>query len=358
MENLGLSGATFYMIARQTIIEDNNATGSSIIAGGNGLNFAQHIYFSRNDIRNVRGNDREVMTYDAEGAQYAGAPLTINATHVTTPNCPGRMDSRFRDTNNYNSAPEGGVIAILDGPGAGLHRRIVEWGATGAPINYDSKPCWWRIDQPFPSALTSRTNLSAVTLVVTFFAGRSVFASNTFSDTGHFQLYHSGIDNVVTGHTLARTGGMWIGGMSVAMRHYLNNSAGPLQPNPTLRNEFFDNTVSVGHRAPHACDPRNMTRESFWACGAGQHQMFSFGMDGQGGSMAEGLFANRFQAFNRNTISGANGILMWGLGNADALVAGNSFYNVEIKVGIDQFPVGVDTVVNYVHYNNSDRVLE
>ena len=77
-------------------------------------------------------------------------------------------------------------------------------------------------------------------------------------------------------------------------------------------------------------------------------------MDGQGGSMAKGLFANRFQAFNRNSISGANGILLWGLGNADALVAGNSFANVEVTIGIDQFPVGVDTVQNYVLYNNSN----
>ena len=68
-------GATWYLIARQTIIEDNNATGSSPIAGGNGFNFAQHLYLARNDVRNVRGNDREVMTYDAEGAQYVKEPF-------------------------------------------------------------------------------------------------------------------------------------------------------------------------------------------------------------------------------------------------------------------------------------------
>jgi hypothetical protein len=339
------------MIARQTVIEGNNATGSSIIAGGNGLNFAQHVYMARNSIRNVRGNDREVVTYDAEGAQYAGAPLSLNATHVTAPNCPGRMDSRFHDTDNYNSAPPGGVIAILDGPGAGLHRRIVAWGAEGAPTNYDTAPCWWRIDQPFPSSLLSAANHSEITLVVTFFAGRSLFADNVFEDTGHFQLYHSGIDNVIRGHQLARTGGMWVGGMAVGMRHYLNNSAGALVPNPCLNNEFIHNTVSVGHRAPHACDPSNMTRESFWACGGGGgHQMFSFGMDGQG--QGTNMFANRFQVFSGNNITGANGILMWGLGNSDALVSGNSFQQCEIPVGADQFPIGVDAVHNYVLHGN------
>ena len=243
-------GATWYMIARQTIIEGNNATGSSPIAGGNGFNFAQHLYLARNTVRNVRGNDREVMTYDAEGAQYTGPPTLINATHVVSPNCPGRMDSRFDLANAFNSAPRGGVIAILDGPGAGLYRRVIGWGATGAPTNYDTAPCWWAINRPFPDALGG-ANMSAMVMVVTFFAGRSLFVDNTFTDTGHFQLYHSGIENVLSGTTMARMGGAWAGGMSVGIRSYLNNSAGPLAPNPTLFSEFTDNAVTVGQSSPN-----------------------------------------------------------------------------------------------------------
>jgi hypothetical protein len=345
-------GQAFYFIARQTVIEDNNATGSSPISGGNGLNFAQHIYMARNDLRNVRGNDREVMTYDAEGAMYGGPPSAINATHVVAPRCPGRMDSRFDPTDQFNSAPRGGVINIMEGPGAGLSRRIVEWGAVGASTgNYDSAPCWWQIDQPFPAAL-SAANLTAVNLVVTFFAGRSLYVGNTFSDVGHFQLYHSGVDNVVAGHTLSRAGGLWVGGMSVGLRYMRNNSLGPLLANPTLRNEFLDNTVLVGHRAPHACDPENMTRATFWDCSAGSsHQSFSVGMDGQGNSGA--ILGNRFMVFNRNQFTGGNGVLLWGLGNKDCLVGGNHFVSTEIAIGIDQFPVGKDTVINYVLYNNT-----
>ena len=328
-------------------LQGNNATGSSPIAGGNGFNFAQHLYLARNDVRNVRGNDREVMTYDAEGAQYAGPPTLINATHVVSPNCPGRMDSRFDPTNAFNSAPRGGVIAILDGPGAGLYRRVVGWGATGAPTNYDTAPCWWAIDRPFPDALGA-ANTSAMSMVVTFFAGRSLFVGNTFADTGHFQLYHSGIENVLSGTTMARMGGAWAGGMSVGIRNYLNNSAGPLAPNPTLFSEFTDNAVAVGHRAPHACDPDHMNRSTFWACSP-QHAMASFGMDGQDGDRV----ANRFMVFSRNRINGANGVLLWGLGNKDALVAQNSFTNVERPIIIDQFPAGHDTVANFVIYNNS-----
>ena len=156
-------------------------------------------------------------------------------------------------------------------------------------------------------------------------------------------------------------GGAWSGGMAVGIRHYLNNSAGPLAPNPSLLvlllfclclwqwgsfttvvgidktpcplhclvfifscscscacsslcvslfcvhlhhfpavcvinnwhivrtscaciaschhhfinarfSEFVNNTVTVGHRAPHACQPDIMNRTTFWAC-ADQHSM-------------------------------------------------------------------------------------
>ena len=36
-------GMAFYLIARQAIIEGNDATGSSVISMGGGYNFAQHL---------------------------------------------------------------------------------------------------------------------------------------------------------------------------------------------------------------------------------------------------------------------------------------------------------------------------
>ena len=48
----------------QTIIEGNDVTGSSVISGGGGYNFAQNMYHAKNRIRLIRGNDREVMTFD------------------------------------------------------------------------------------------------------------------------------------------------------------------------------------------------------------------------------------------------------------------------------------------------------
>jgi hypothetical protein len=55
-------GMAFYLIARESIIEGNDAAGSSVISGGGGYNFAQHLYHGNNRIRNIHGNDREVMT--------------------------------------------------------------------------------------------------------------------------------------------------------------------------------------------------------------------------------------------------------------------------------------------------------
>lgn len=60
----------FYLIARESIIEGNDAVGSSAISGGGGYNFAQHLYHGNNRIRNIRGNDREVRqchVHDQEG---------------------------------------------------------------------------------------------------------------------------------------------------------------------------------------------------------------------------------------------------------------------------------------------------
>lgn len=52
-------GMSFYLIPRQTIVEGNDVTGSSVMAAGGGYNFAQHLFMGENRVRFVRGNDRE-----------------------------------------------------------------------------------------------------------------------------------------------------------------------------------------------------------------------------------------------------------------------------------------------------------
>ena len=61
--------------AKEIIFEDNVCTGNSPMSGGNGImtyggGYAQHVFWGRNTIRHVWGNDREVMTFDNRGNQY------------------------------------------------------------------------------------------------------------------------------------------------------------------------------------------------------------------------------------------------------------------------------------------------
>ena len=119
--------------------------------------------------------------------------------------------------------------------------------------------------------------------------------------------------------------------MSSSMRSAKNNSLIAQAPHPSFRNEFTDNQVRVGHRAPH--QPDVQTRDTFWSQQI-NHNMASFGISGQ----CETASANRFISFRRNRITGMNGIGIWGLGNGDVLVEGNQFEHVEQPITYDFFP--------------------
>jgi hypothetical protein len=51
----------------------------------------------------------------------------------------------------------------------------------------DTQPCWWRIHRPFARPFGA-DELQAMSMAVTFFQGESIFADNTFEDTGHLQV--------------------------------------------------------------------------------------------------------------------------------------------------------------------------
>ena len=122
------------------IFEDNDVTGVSLVAGGQSFGTGPwggytHNYLSaRNTLRFTWGNDREVMTYDAEGVQYFGSVSALNGSLLTAPNCPGILGARFEPPKSEApstmpvSNPRGGMVLITDGPGAGQYRRIVDWG--------------------------------------------------------------------------------------------------------------------------------------------------------------------------------------------------------------------------------------
>eukprot|EP01051_Picozoa_sp_SAG22_P003654 SAG22_NODE_181_length_16048_cov_157.464418_4_plen_365_part_00 len=295
---------SFYLIPRQTILEGNDVTGSSVMAGGGGYNFAQHLFMGENRVRFVRGNDREVMTYDGKDAVYYGAPLTINATHVVAPFCAGRADSRFE-----GNTMAGGQIMIVGGiAGVGQYRRVTAAGCNQTWGCKDTNDCWWKLDQPFVAL--DGVRMQNITIIVTSFTGRSIFHRNDFEDTGHFQFYHSGIHNVAAEMNLVRTEGAWSTGMTVNWQDDLNNTASGLAPNPCYFAEFLDNRVTTGHRAPHT--GWVPSRNNFWN-DLIAHGLYSMGISGQGqyhgkaDKMQYPGGTNRFQVFRRNSITGLNG---------------------------------------------------
>ena len=114
--------------------------------------------------------------------------------------------------------------------------------------------------------------------------------------------------------------------------------------------EFIDNSVDVGHRAPHQPNPQN--RDHFWGdVIEASHGApgFSLGMSGQSFHPS----ANRFIAFRRNRIVGGNGISVFGVGNTDVLVEGNSFEHTNVSIALDYFPKNNSAVQHVVIRNNS-----
>jgi hypothetical protein len=85
-------GACFWADqVKEVIFEENTCSGISPMSGGNnvatyGGGYAQHVFWGANSVRNVWGNDREVMTFDNRGNQYFGAIASVSAdgTNVTT----------------------------------------------------------------------------------------------------------------------------------------------------------------------------------------------------------------------------------------------------------------------------------
>eukprot|EP00038_Savillea_parva_P030902 m.414 g.414 ORF g.414 m.414 type:complete len:78 (+) comp93_c0_seq1:53-286(+) len=72
------------------------------------------------------------------------------------------------------------------------------------------------------------------------------------------------------------------------------------------------------------------------------------GMSGQGTN-----HANRFIVFRRNTMVGANGINVWGIGTTDVLVEGNVLNTTAIPIALDHFPGTESAVSNVVVRGNT-----
>ena len=207
------------------------------MAGGNNIatysgDATHHLYLANNVYRQAYGNDRETMTYDDFGSAYYGSFVDIqthgNATVLRTPGGNRSVigGKKQNDIVNYDKA-----VVIVNGSGAGQYRRLIEWDWANDP----SKTSTWQLDSPFaftpePDALIS----------IMPFRGRNIFYRNEHSDSGAWQLYGAGIENLAVELTGERMGGF----LSVGM----GNDQGS---NMNLFNQFVGITVTEGLRADH-----------------------------------------------------------------------------------------------------------
>ena len=88
--NRFLYGGRGYSIENtdRLIFEDNLVCGNDLLAIGNDIttfytNYCRNIFYARNQVRQMFGADREMMTLDAGGGAYFGKAAKVSGAHVT-----------------------------------------------------------------------------------------------------------------------------------------------------------------------------------------------------------------------------------------------------------------------------------
>ena len=169
------------------VFEENTLTGGDLMSTGGGLNCldgsssSENVYYANNKLRLLHGWDREAMTSDAGGEVYIGKVASAVGRSVTLAEEPKKT---HRDW-------VGSGVFILDGPGAGQHRRVTA---------YDGKTV--QIDRPWDVAPGPQSVLS-----ITMFQGHYMVMNNEFTDTGAMQFYGTSIENFVVGNQGTRMPG-------------------------------------------------------------------------------------------------------------------------------------------------------
>jgi hypothetical protein len=232
----GAGAAVFMNQWEQVIFADNIVTGTSLIAGGNsvgtgpGGGVAQHILFAHNELRNVRGNDREMITFDDAGGSYYGAISSANGTLVET-----AEDCKPAGSDEWGGWG-GGAVVVVSGPGAGQYRRIVKPGASALPHPGNRT---WVVDRPFSPALVPNQSI----VEIEPYRGRIIFADSLLADGGAIQVYGHGLETLFQGIIVERATafvawGQWRGWTPADVSGVMGNG---IQPN--LLNQYLDNVV-------------------------------------------------------------------------------------------------------------------
>lgn len=212
--------------SERLIFEDNLVEGNNLLAIGNDIttfwsNYCRHIYFAKNDIRQMFGADREMMTLDAASGAYFGAVASAEGARVTLAADPVFKDYAPKPHTNW----VGAAMQILDGAGAGQYRFVTAHSGRE-----------WQVDRPWgvPPNATSRISIAP-------FRGQNLFIGNTFADGGAFQLYAAAHDSIVAENKGSRMDGFLVWGLNPHGWGY----------QPSWYCQFLDNEILEGNGYGH-----------------------------------------------------------------------------------------------------------
>lgn len=334
-------GATFNADgASQWIVEQNEITGVSVMAGGNSFATGttpvlHHNFFSRNHFKFDWGQDREIMTFDGGGMGYAGpvAAISADGTNFTS--------SRLcRPTHTF----EGGSFTVLNGTGAGQLRRLVSWGYTAG-----HSACWFQIEAPFAVPVTAG---SSQWISAQIFKGASIFEGNFYEDTGAFQLYGMAMDMIVHAEKGSRmTGfhnwGQWHRRNDTGDSHWPDHEIWHNQPHPNMRTQWLHNTLLDGQGSPHAGVPMVPSN----AVGSVQFSNYAFTIAGAqrgGDGLLFPIPMNRLTVYRGNRIEGTYGGFSLGANywSSELVLDGNTMDGLALtnqsvsKAGVWTGPIG------------------
>ena len=219
---------------KQLIYEQNSCTGSSPMAGGSNIatyggGDAHHLYLGGNTWHWTWGNDREVMTYDNRGSVYTGPIISLSADGRNITLRGGNFSQSDHDEHTGMKANAqlnfGKAVVLSNGTGAGQYRRVVDWDWDISPNGVSS----WVLDKPF----TELDLAENVQVEITTFRGNNIFHNNHYADTGVFQYYGTGMNNMVYGMTTERQDGIVANGQRALFKDWATdkNYHSGVQPN-------------------------------------------------------------------------------------------------------------------------------
>lgn len=187
------------------IFEDNDYRGSDPWASGIGVTTygnrgsVHNLYFARNRMSQVYGNDREAVTLDGHGTAYLGKLAAAGGTEVVLAEDPiwgtGSKDMLPQWDLKPRKAEgawqwRGISLYVLEGTGVGQFRALT--GVNGRRIE---------VERPWDVPLDESSVVS-----IGKYNGRHLFIDNYFEDAGFgIQLYPPCYETIIAGNVMRRS---------------------------------------------------------------------------------------------------------------------------------------------------------